>query len=110
MKILNIEKALKRLPSVSDEIHYKSWVETGVFTAGLISFHPQKKSDPKQIIHQDRDVLCHVLRGRGRLRAGDRRTPLKPGIVCHIPRGTPHDFAAARGTRLVLFCSVIKTG
>jgi quercetin dioxygenase-like cupin family protein len=109
MKLLKIEEALKNLPPLNDEIRYKGWVEDKSFSAGLISFHPKKKSDRKQIQHADRDVLCHVLKGRGRLRVNGRRIALKPGIACHIPRGTRHDFAAAKGSRLVLFYSLIKT-
>ena len=108
-KLLKIEEALKRLPALNDEIRYKGWLDGKAFSAGLISFRPAKKSDRKQIKHRDRDVLCHVIKGRGRLRIPGRRVTLKPGIVCHIPKGTPHDFAAAKGNRLVLFYSLIKT-
>lgn len=109
MKLLKIQEALKALPALNDEIRYRSWLDGEALSAGLISFQARKNPDAKQINHPDKDVLCHVLRGRGRLRAPGRRIALKPGIVCHIPKGTPHDFAAARGSRLVLFYSLIKT-
>lgn len=109
MKVLKIDRALKRLPALNDEIRYKSWIEAKAFSAGLIAFQPKRNADRKRILHRDRDVLCHVLKGRGRLRVGDGRVALKPGMVCHIPKGTAHDFAAARGNRLVLFYSLIKT-
>ncbi|MBI2359066.1 MAG: AraC family ligand binding domain-containing protein, partial [Deltaproteobacteria bacterium] len=45
-----------------------------------------------------------------RLRVNRRRILLRPGTICHIPKGTPHDFAAAKKGELVLFYSLIKTG
>jgi quercetin dioxygenase-like cupin family protein len=108
-KVLKIQQALKGLEKISQEIRYKSWFEAEGFSSGLISFRPRKRSDPKQIKHRDKDVLCHVLRGRGRLRLPGRRIALKPGTICHIPKGTPHDFAAGRKGEMVLFYSLIKT-
>ena len=110
MKIVKINKALTRLKSINEEIRYTSLAERKGFTAGLISFRPKRTADPKQIKHRDRDVLCHVLKGRGRLRVNKRRIALKPGTFCHIPKGTPHDFAAGKKNELVLFYSLIKTG
>ena len=110
MKIVKIREALSHLKRINDEIRYSSLVERRGFSAGLISFRPKKRSDPKQINHPDRDVLCHVLKGRGRLRVNGRRIDLKPGVICHIPKGTPHDFVAGRKGELVLFYSLIKTG
>lgn len=110
MKIVKINKALTRLKSINEEIRYTSLAERKGFTAGLISFRPKRTADPKQIKHRDRDVLCHVLKGSGRLRVNKRRIALKPGTFCHIPKGTPHDFAAGKKNELVLFYSLIKTG
>jgi quercetin dioxygenase-like cupin family protein len=55
-------------------------------------------------------VVCQVLKGRGRLRINGRRIQLRPGTICHIPKNTPHDFAAGKTGRLILFYSLIKTG
>ncbi len=110
MKIIKIRKALRNLEKVNEEIRYVSCVEGKVFTTGLISFRPRKDSDPRQIKHRDKDVLCHVVRGNGRLRINGRKIALKPGTICHIPRGTPHDFAAGKKGKMVLFYSLIKTG
>jgi len=110
LKIVKINKALTRLKSINEEIRYTSLAERRGFTAGLISFRPKRTADPKQIKHRDRDVLCHVLKGSGRLRVNKRRIALKPGTFCHIPKGTPHDFAAGKKNELVLFYSLIKTG
>lgn len=109
MKIVKIRKALKRLEKVNEEIRFASCVQGERFSAGLISFKPRRNSDPRQIKHRDKDVLCHVLRGSGRLRANGRRITLRPGTICHIPKGTPHDFAAGKRTEMVLFYSLIKT-
>jgi mannose-6-phosphate isomerase-like protein (cupin superfamily) len=108
-KTIEISDALKGMAKLNPEIRYKTCFEEKRFTTGLISFRPQKGSDPKQIHHDDKDVVCHVLKGRGRLRVDGRRMPLRPGTVCYIPRGTPHDFAAATSGELVLFYSLIKT-
>jgi quercetin dioxygenase-like cupin family protein len=109
MKLMNIQDALKGLQQINPEIRYKSFVEGKRFSTGLIVFKPKKNSDPKQIKHRDGDVICHVLRGRGRLRVNDRKIALKPGTICHIPKGTRHDFAAVKRGELVLFYSLIKT-
>lgn len=110
MKIIRVEKALKELDAINQEIRYKSCAEGKDFSAGLISFRPKKGADPRQINHRDKDVLCHVLKGRGRLRVNKRRISLEPGMICHIPKGTPHDFAAGKAGELVLFYSLFKTG
>ena len=109
MKVLNISSALKSLKKLNDEIRYADCFADKQFTAGLIAFRPTKNSSPKQINHADKDVVCHVLKGTGRLRVRGKRTPLKPGTICHIPKGTPHDFAAGTRGELVLFYSLIKT-
>ena len=110
MKIIKICQALKSLKIINDEIRYADCFKTAQFTTGLIAFRPAKNSDPKQIIHDDKDVVCQVLKGNGRLRVNSKRFPLRPGIICHIPKGTPHDLAAGRNGELVLFYSLIQTG
>ena len=109
-KIINVNTALKGLKKLNDEIRYADCFADRRFTAGLIAFRPTKNSNPKQINHADKDVVCHVIKGTGRLRADGKYITLKPGTVCHIPKGTPHDFAAGRSGELVLFYSLIKTG
>jgi quercetin dioxygenase-like cupin family protein len=109
MKIVKIAAALKRLKKINDEIRYLSCFEQKQFTGGLIAFKPAKKSNPKQISHDDRDVICQVLHGSGRLRIDGRRIRLVPGTLCHIPKKTPHDFAASRSAELVLLYLLIKT-
>ena len=108
MKIIKINSALKRLKTINDEIRYADCFKEENFTSGLIAFRPTKNSDRKQINHDDKDVICHVIKGSGRLRAGGKRIPLRPGVVCHISKGTPHDFAAGKNGELVLFYCLIK--
>jgi mannose-6-phosphate isomerase-like protein (cupin superfamily) len=109
MKAIQIRQALKRLRKINDEISYADCFKEKHFTSGLIAFRPRKDADSKQITHGDRDVVCQVLKGRGRLRVNSKRIPLRPGMVCHIPKNTPHDFAAAKRGELVLFYSLIDT-
>lgn len=109
MKTVKIAAILKRLKKIDDEIRYLSCFEQKQFTGGMIAFKPAKKSNSKQISHDDQDVICHVLQGTGRLRIDGRRIRLVPGTLCHIPKRTPHDFAAARSGELVLFYLLIKT-
>ena len=110
MKVFRIDSILKRLKNLNEEIRYADCFADKQFTAGLIAFRPSKTTNPKQINHPDKDVVCHVIKGGGRLRVGGRRVSLKPGTICHIPKGTPHDFAAGKAAELVLFYSLIKTG
>lgn len=110
VKIIWLRKALRELDVISREIQYKRCIQGRDFSSGLIAFRPLKSPDPKQIRHRDKDVICHVLRGRGRLRINGRRVALEPGMICHIPKGTPHDFAAGKKGKLVLLYSLIKTG
>ena len=109
MKLIKISSALKRLKKLNDEIRYADCFTAEQFTSGLIAFRPIKNSNPKQINHDDKDVVCQVIKGSGRLRVNGKRTPLRPGTVCHIPKGTPHDFAAGKNGELILFYSLIRS-
>jgi quercetin dioxygenase-like cupin family protein len=110
MKVLKINAVVKRLKKLNEEIRYADCFADKQFTAGLIAFRPAKNANPKQINHPDKDVVCHVIKGAGRLRVSGKRISLKPGTICHIPKGTAHDFAAAKSGELILFYSLIKTG
>jgi mannose-6-phosphate isomerase-like protein (cupin superfamily) len=109
MKVIKLQAALKQLKALNREISYKHFVRGRGFTTGLVSFNPARRSDPRQINHPDKDVVCQVLKGRGRLRVRHRTVALEPGMICHIPKGTPHDFAATE-KRLILLYSLITTG
>ena len=108
MKIARLQAELKQLVKVSDEIRYKNIFDGRQFTSGVIVFRASKGANRKQIKHSDKDVVCHVLKGRGCLRVRKRRFPLAAGMVCHIPRGTPHDFSAEGRAVLVMFYSLIN--
>ena len=106
---MNLVTARKRMKAVNEEIRYTNCFKDSYFSSGVIAFAAKTNTDGKQIKHHDQDVVCQVLEGRGRLRLANRRVPLRPGMVCHIPKNTPHDFAAGKGQELVLFFSLIKT-
>jgi mannose-6-phosphate isomerase-like protein (cupin superfamily) len=108
-KVVKIGQTLKRLKKINDEIRYADCFKEDKFTSGLIAFRPTKDSDRKQINHDDKDVVCHVIKGNGRLRVNGERVQLRPGMICHIPKNTPHDFSAGRRSELVLFYSLIKS-
>ena len=110
MKLIKINSALKRLKKLNNEIRYADCFSEKQFTSGLIAFRRNNGIDPKQIEHADKDVVCQVIKGSGRLRIHGKRLPLRAGVICHIPKGTPHDFAAGKAGELVLFYSLIKTG
>lgn len=107
--VVEVGQIVKDLRRINPEIRYKDCFETEQFSSGLIAFRPQAISSAKQITHRDKDVVCHVIRGRGRLRLKRRSIELRPGMICHIPKRTPHDFAAGKSGELVLFYSLIKT-
>ena len=109
LKVVSIDTALAELAEVNSEIRHRSCIEGDGFNVGLVSFAATATADPKQIVHDDKDVVCHVLKGRGRLRTAEAVTRLRPGMLCHIPRGVPHDFAA-EGDELILCYSLITTG
>ena len=109
MKVIKINSALKGLKKINDEIRYADCFKEKQFTSGLIAFRLAKNSDPKVINHDDKDVVCHVIKGHGRLRVNGKRFLLRPGTICHIPKGTPHDFAAGKNGELVLFYCLIKS-
>ena len=107
MEVFRLEELLSRLERLTPEISFHEAVSRPTFKAGLIAFSPGGSADPKQITHPDKDVLCYVLRGRGRLRADGRLTPLLPGMLCHVPAQAPHDFVAIK-EELLLFYVLIE--
>jgi len=109
MKLINLKTSLKALKTFNDELRHADCFKEKNFTSGLIAFRPTKKSDPRQINHDDQDVICHIVKGTGRLRIRGKRTALRPGMICHIPKGTPHDFAAGKKGELVLFYVLVTT-
>ena len=109
MKIVKITAVLKHVRKISEEIHYLGCFESTHFSSGVIAFRPGRKPNGKQVEHTDKDVVCHVVKGTGRLRVKNRRIQLRPGMLCHIPKNTPHDFAAGKTRALVLVYSLIDS-
>lgn len=107
MKVIRITEALRELEQVNGEIRHTSCIEGDRFTVGLVSFQPGEGDDPKQIVHDDKDVVCQVLEGHGQLRVADDVTQLEAGVLCHIPSGVAHDFRAVGTQGLVLCYSLI---
>ena len=103
MEAFRLEALLSRLEPLTPEIRFHDLVSRPTFKAGLIAFSPGGTADTKQITHPDKDVLCYVLRGRGRLRGDGTLIPLEPGMLCHIPAKAPHDFAATEEELLLLY-------
>ena len=109
MKILKLGEIVRNLKKINEEIEYTDCFESEHFTSGVIAFRPTKNPNPKQIEHTDKDVVCHVVKGTGRVRINTRRIQLRPGMLCHIPKNTPHDFAAGKTGALVLVYSLIDS-
>ena len=109
MKIVKISAALKRLKKISDEIRYLSCFEQKQFTGGLIAFKPAKKRIQSRSATTIKTSFARYYRAPAGCELTGRRIRLVPGTLCHIPKRTPHDFAAARSGELVLFYLLIKT-
>ncbi len=109
MKIVKIAAALKHLRKINEEIQYLGCFESTHFSSGVIAFRQTKSPNRKQIKHADKDVVCHVVKGTGRVHIKKRRIQLRPGMLCHIPKNTPHDFAAGTTGALVLIYSLIDS-
>jgi quercetin dioxygenase-like cupin family protein len=106
VNVLVLADELARAEPLGPEMARRRLARGETYEAGVIRFVPAAAADPKQITHDDRDVLCYVLSGAGRLRGGVTETPLRPGLLCHIPAGTPHDFAATTEPLDLLYCLI----
>lgn len=100
---IRVEEAARELTPLTEEIHFKDLVSRPNFKAGLIAFRPGGTTDPKQVDHLDKDVVCYVIRGKGRLRTDGGIRSLESGMLCHVPAKTPHDFAALDEEMLLLY-------
>src|SRR5712692_2547927 len=81
---IRVEEAARELTRLTEEIHFKDLVSRPNFKAGLIAFRPGGTTDPKQINHPDKDVVCYVIRGKGRLRTDGGNSPARVGYA--LPR------------------------
>ncbi|HLH24179.1 MAG TPA: cupin domain-containing protein [Chloroflexota bacterium] len=107
MDMLRVDAALGELQAISPEVGLHTWHRAPTYEVGLIAFYPRGDDDPRQICHAQRDVVCHALRGAGRLRLDGETLAVEPGTVYHIPAGTPHDFAATGAEPLVLLYTLV---
>jgi hypothetical protein len=107
MDMLRVEDALAALEPISPEVGLRTWHRAPSYEVGLIAFYPRPDDDPRQICHAQRDVVCHALRGAGRLQVADQTLAVEPGTLYHIPAGTPHDFAATGAEPLVLLYTLV---
>ena len=89
MKTIKISQALKELKKITDEIRYADCFKEENFTSGLIAFKPTKKSDRKQINHDDKDVVCQVIKGSGRLRVAASAFRFGPASSVTFPKARP---------------------
>jgi len=113
VEVLEFETLRNELEPLSPEIARRVCFRGERYESGLISFRPQSQPDPKQIIHADKDVVCHVLSGQGRLRlsrgARTEMISLNAGTVVRIPPGIAHDFAAIGPQELMIWYLLITT-
>ena len=107
MDVLRLDQALGDLQPISPEVGVHSWHRAPNYEVGLIAFYPRADDDPRQICHARRDVVCHALRGAGRLRLEGETLSVEPGTLYRIPAGTPHDFAATGPEPLVLLYTLV---
>jgi mannose-6-phosphate isomerase-like protein (cupin superfamily) len=107
MDRLRVDEALGTLEPLSAEIAARTWHRAPGYEVGLIAFYPRLSADPHEICHADRDVLCHALRGSGRLRLDGETIAVEAGTLYRVPAGTPHDFAASGVDPLVLLYTLI---
>lgn len=105
--MLQLDEVAAQLKPLGQEIRYATCVESTRFTQGIIAF-AGKPSSSGQIRHEDKDVVCYVISGTGRLRNGEREMVLKQGSICHVPAGCPHDFQATGDRELVLLYTLLE--
>ena len=109
VRALQLEEVAAQLKELGQEMRYATCFESDRFTQGIIAF-AGKPAAGTQITHDDKDVLCYVISGTGRLRTTDREMVLKQGSICHVPAGSPHDFQATGDRELVLLYTLVETG
>ena len=113
MDVFHLDEETKRLQEAKGEIGHRKLVERPGYRTGLVIFRrpaaPHTGSvKPREITHPDLDVVAHVIGGAGVLTVGGESRDLVPGMVLHLPAGTPHDFAAGKED-LVLFYALIQS-
>jgi mannose-6-phosphate isomerase-like protein (cupin superfamily) len=105
--VVSIDQLRRSAKPINEELSYAEWLVGDRYRTGYIRFVPRPQRESTMILHQDQDVICLVLAGRGQLRRGERSVTLHPGLLCRIPAGTPHDFSAGTET-LELFYTTVQ--
>jgi mannose-6-phosphate isomerase-like protein (cupin superfamily) len=59
--------------------------------------------------HEGQDEVVYFLRGDGRAFVGNDTTPIQPGLVTYVPRGTRHGFIST-GSSPIEFVWVVVPG
>ena len=110
MELFSLDSLLQGLEKLSQEICFKRCFQGEKFEAGLVLFRPvpTEGRDSKQINHPDKDLVCHVLKGRGILRIRGEVIEVKAGSLCHIPKNTPHDFSAKDEELLIFYITITQ--
>ncbi len=106
VSVVQVDALLLEMDRLNDEISYRRVASGAGYECGVVRFLPRSEQDRLQITHADKDVVCHVLRGRGRLSLDSETRDLEPGAVCRIPARTPHDFAAVDEPLVLFYVSV----
>ena len=106
--IVTTESLRQELVSVNDEISAAIPLSFDHYEAGLVSLQPGPDRPDKWITHEDAEVVSYVLEGTGRLRLPEENQRVAPGMICHIPVNTPHDFVAESEESLVMFYVTVK--
>jgi quercetin dioxygenase-like cupin family protein len=107
MTVTRLSLLREQLKPISSEMSAITPFRGEGYQAGLVAFRPLPAPDDEFIRHAASDVIAHVLDGRGRLRLSHSEIDLEPGMLCHIPAGTAHDFVAEGHSPLLLFYAVI---
>ena len=106
--ITTTDTLLKELVPINDEISTVTPLSFPNYQAGLVLFQPRQREDEKWITHTDAEVIGYVLKGQGRLRLRDEESTVSPGVLCHNPANTPHDFLAEGDEPLLMFYVTVK--
>lgn len=108
--IATTESLRQKLVPINDEISAAIPLNFDSYQAGLVLFQPRREKVDKWITHNDAEVVSYVLEGHGRLRLPEENHRVAPGMICHIPVNTSHDFVAEGEEPLLMFYVTVKVG
>jgi quercetin dioxygenase-like cupin family protein len=102
-----LEAALAEMETANEEFGHRPLMTGPGYEYGLVRFLPRAEADERFITHRDKDVICQVMRGRGRLRLVAGQRELTVGDVCRVLAGTAHDFVAVDEPFVLLYTSIM---